>query len=178
MVMDARNAVSFAVEGKGATSGAIPELDEDRVFLLGYSTVALTAMYAGALDVRLAGVACFSEWTPLRDATKATATGGSRRLWELHALQPRLGWFDGREGHIPFDYHEVLGQLLPKLCLIVTPKRDRFADHSAITEAIKQLRLAKPKQAEAALTWQSPDDTNRFQADQHQQFINWTKSLR
>ena len=178
MVMDARDAVSFAVKGKGATSGAIPELDEDRVFLLGYSTGALTAMYAGALDDRLAGVACFSGWTPLRDATKATATGGNRRLWELHALQPRLGWFDGREGDIPFDYHDVLGQVLSKPCLIVTPKRDRFADHSAITEAIKQLRLAKPKQAEAALTWQSPDDTNRFQADQHQQFINWTKSLR
>ncbi|MED5279310.1 MAG: hypothetical protein VYD86_09335, partial [Verrucomicrobiota bacterium] len=116
--------------------------------------------------------------TPLRDATKATVTGGNRRLWDLHALQPRLGWFDGREGEIPFDYHDVLGQVLPKPCLIVTPKRDRFADHSAITEAIKQLRLAKPKQAEAALTWQSPDDTNRFQADQNQQFINWTKSLR
>ena len=34
------------------------------------------------------------------------------------------------------------------------------------------------QQAEAALTWQSPDETNRFQADQHQQFINWAKSLR
>ena len=178
MVMDARDAVSFAVEGKGVSSGTIPEFDKNRVFLLGYSTGALTAMYAGALDDRVAGVACFSGWTPLRDATKETATGGNRRLWELHALQPKLGWFDGREIDIPIDYNDVLGQVLPKPCLIVTPKRDRFADHDAITEAIKQLRLAKPKQARLALTWQSPDDTNRFQSDQQEQFINWTKSHR
>ena len=178
MVMDARAAVSFAVEGRGASSVAIPKFDKNRVFLLGYSIGALTAMYTGALDDRLAGIACFSGWTPLRDASKVAATGGNRRLWELHALQPRLGWFDGRENSIPFDYHDILSQVLPKPSLIVTPKRDRFADHDAITKAINQVRLAKPKQTEAALTWQSPDDTNRFQTDQHEQFINWTKSLR
>jgi hypothetical protein len=99
-------------------------------------------------------------------------------LWELHALQPRLGWFDGREAEIPFDYHDVIGEVLPKPFLIVTPKRNRFADHDAITMAMNQVYLEKAKQAEAMLTWNSPDDTNRFQADQHLEFINWAKSLR
>ena len=177
MVMDARAAVSFAVEGRGASKSAIPEFDIKRVFLLGYSSGALTAMYAGALDDRVAGVACFSGWTPLRDTSNTRATGGNRRLWELHALQPRLGLFDGRESEIPFDYDDVLGLVLPKPCLVVTPKLDRFADSNAVAEVIDRVRLAKPRVAKGLLTWLAPSDTNRFQADQHQEFINWTKTL-
>ena len=177
MVMDARAAVSFAVEGRGSAKSAIPEFDIKRVFLLGYSSGALTAMYASALDDRVAGVACFSGWTPLRDAVNGRATGGNRRLWELHGLQPLLGLFDGRESEIPFDYDDVLGLVLPKPCLVVTPEHDRFADFNAISEVIDRVRSAKPRIAKGSLVWLAPDDTNRFQADQHQQFINWTKTL-
>jgi len=177
MVMDARAAVSFAVEGRGASKSAIPEFDIKRVFLLGYSSGALTAMYAGALDDRVAGVACFSGWTPLRDAANARATGGNRRLWEQHSLQPRLGLFDGRESEMPLDYDDVLGLVLPKPCLVVTPKRDRYADFSAVVEVIDKVRSAKPRIAKGSFAWLAPDDTNRFQADQHQEFINWTKTL-
>ena len=177
MVMDARAAVSFAVEGRGSAKSAIPEFDIKRVFLLGYSSGALTAMYASALDDRVAGVACFSGWTPLRDAVNGRATGGNRRLWELHGLQPLLGLFDGRESEIPFDYDDVLGLVLPKPCLVVTPEHDRFADFNAISDVIDRVRSAKPRIAKGSLVWLAPDDTNRFQADQHQQFINWTKTL-
>ena len=177
MVMDARAAVSFAVEGRGSAKSAIPEFDTKRVFLLGYSSGVLTAMYTGALDDRIAGVACFSGWTPLRNAGDAKATGGNRRLWELHGLQPLLGLFDGRESEIPFDYDDVLGLVLPKPCLVVTPEHDRFADFNAISEVIDRVRSAKPRIAKGSLVWLAPDDTNRFQADQHQQFINWTKTL-
>ena len=177
MVMDARAAVSFAVEGKGAAKSAIPEFDAKRVFLLGYSSGALTAMYAGALDDRVAGVACFSGWTPLRNARNAKATGGNRRLWGQHALQPRLGLFDGRESEMPFDYDDVFSLVLPKPCLVVTPKRDRYADFSAVVEVIDKVRSAKPRIAKGSFAWLAPDDTNRFQADQHQEFINWTKTL-
>jgi len=41
-----------------------------------------------------------------------------------------------------------------------------------------RVRLAKPRVAKGLLTWLAPSDTNRFQADQHQEFINWTKTLK
>ncbi|MEC8988403.1 MAG: alpha/beta hydrolase, partial [Verrucomicrobiota bacterium] len=177
MVMDAQAAVSFAVERRGTAKSATPEFDATRVFLLGYSTGALTAMYTGALDDRIAGVACFSGWNPLRNTGNSRATGGNRRLWELHALQPRLGLFDRMESEIPFDYDDVLGLVLPKPCLVFTPKRDRFADFNAVGEVIGRVRSAKPRIAKSSFAWLAPDDTNRFQADQHQEFINWTKTL-
>ena len=178
MVMDARDAVSFVLDGKGKPSSVIPIFNRQRVFLLGYSTGAIAAMYTGVLEDRIAGIACFSGWTPLRDVSKAVATGGNRRIWDLHALQPRLGWFDGRESELPFDYQDLISQVLPKPCLIVTPKHDRFADHDAIKKAINHVRLTEPNKAEVALTWISPDGPNRFQADQQKQFINWAKSIR
>jgi hypothetical protein len=78
---------------------------------------------------------------------------------------------------MPFDYDDVLGLVLPKPCLVVTPKRDRYADFSAVAEVIEKIRSTKPRSAKGSLSWIAPDDTNRFQADQHHEFINWTKML-
>jgi dienelactone hydrolase len=165
MVRDARAAVSFAVEGKGTAQSEIPELDPDRVFLLGYSVGALTAMYAGALDERVAGTACFSGWTPVRQ-------GNNRRLWLDHALLPRLGLFADRPEEIPIDYDELLPLLARKPCLIVTPRRDRFVDNESVTKVIRTLA-----QQHNTLMWVVPDTSNRFQAEHHEIFLDWCKSL-
>jgi dienelactone hydrolase len=165
MVSDARAAVSFAVEGKGSAQSAVPQLDPNRVFLLGYSTGALTAMYAGALDERVAGTACFSGWTPMRYSD-------NRRLWKLHALAPRLGLYGGREDELPLDYDDVLQLLARRPCLLVTPKRDRFADHEAVAETVRSVRANRD-----TIAWHAVDDINRFQADQHKLFLEWVNRL-
>jgi dienelactone hydrolase len=165
MVRDARAAVSFAAEGKGTAESELPELDAGRVFLLGYSVGALTAMYAAALDERVAGTACFSGWTPLRRRD-------NRRLWRDHALLPRLGLFADRPDVIPIDYDELLPLLAHKPCLIVTPRRDRFADHEAVANVLQSLG-----QQRDTLTWIAPDTSNRFQAEHHEMFVHWCKKL-
>ena len=166
MVRDARAAVAFAVEGRGATQSAIPKLDAKRVFLLGYSVGAMTAMYTAALDNGVAGFACFSGWTPMRN-------GSNRRLWELHALVPRLGLYEGRENELPLDYHNILQLAARKPCLLVTPRRDRFADHEAVAETIGRL-----KEGRDTISWHAPDDINRFQADQHKKFLDWVNTVK
>jgi dienelactone hydrolase len=165
MVRDARAAVSFAIDNKGSAQNAIPQFDSKRVYLLGYSTGALTAMYAGALDQRVAGTACFCGWTPMR-------LGHNRHLSHLHALTPRLGIFQGRETELPLDYDDILQLLARKPCLLVTPKRDRFADHNAIAAMIHSL-----PNKDQTITWQAPNDVNRFQSDQHGLFLKWANGL-
>lgn len=165
MVRDARAAVSFAVDGTGTARSEIPELDPDRIFLLGYSVGALTAMYAGALDERVAGTALFCGWTPLRHHD-------NRRLWLDHALLPRLGLFSDQPAAIPIDYDEVLQLLVRKPCLVVTPQHDRFADHDSIAKLLESI----PTQGDT-LTWLAPDTSNRFQAEQQQIFLNWCNDL-
>jgi len=165
MVRDARDAVSFAVNGKGEAEAAIPELDPRRVCLLGYSAGALTAMLAGALDDRVAGTACFAGWTPLRK-------GDNRRLWETHALLPRLGLYAGREAELPVEHDDALRLLARKPCLLVTPIHDRHADHKAVAGMIRSLRRERP-----LLTWMAPDAINQFQAEEQRLFIAWARTL-
>ncbi|MDB4794085.1 alpha/beta hydrolase [Pirellulaceae bacterium] len=165
MVTDVTAAVSFAVDGKGSYEKAIPKLDPQRVYLLGYSVGALAAMIAGGLDERVTGTACFCGWTPMRSNL-------NRRLWEEHALLPRLGLYQGNEENLPLDYDDILQRLAQNPCLVVTPARDRFADNQAVADT-----MAKLTQENRKLLWLSPDDTNRFQAEQHQIFINWIEGL-
>ena len=97
MVYDARRAVDFLVDGKGQAKGPLPPIKKHSICVLGYSLGGMVALYATALDQRIDAVASFSGFTPLRTDNDSKSTGGNRRLWEWHALQPRLGFFQGRE---------------------------------------------------------------------------------
>ena len=63
------------------------------------------------------------------------ATGGLRRLFELHALLPRLGLFGARPAEVPYDYDELLGALAPRPTLLHTPTQDRDANHADVRSA-------------------------------------------
>jgi dienelactone hydrolase len=171
MVHDVRAAVDFVVEGKGATQGKRPAMDSNQVFALGYSVGGMVALYAGALDERLTGVASFSGFTPLRTDADDRPTGGNQRLWKWHALQPKLGLFAGREQTIPYDYHDLLRLIAPRRCLVVSPRADR---NSTLAEVVASVKLARSG-AETKLTHLTPEGPDRFQKDQHQIFLEWVR---
>ncbi|MGQ9592691.1 MAG: alpha/beta fold hydrolase [Planctomycetota bacterium] len=176
MVHDVRRAVGFLAEGKGRAEDAIPEVRRDRVCVLGYSLGGMVGLYAAALDERIAAVACFAGFTPLRSDTDAQPTGGNRRLYEQHALQPRLGYFRGREEEVPYDFEDVLALVAPRPCLLVSPLRDRHADAEAVARTVTVARKAwEAAGAPEALTHLSPDDVSRFQSDQHRIFLDWIR---
>lgn len=167
MVHDARSAVDFLVEGRGQSASPMPPIDTRRVYLLGYSMGGMVGLYASALDGRVAGVASFCGFTPLRKDTDRKSTGGIRRLWEWHALQPLLGLFDAREQEIPYDFDDVLRLIAPRPCLIVAPRRDRDADCGEVIRCVEAAREAWGKEGRADdLSLLCPDDINRFQSEQ------------
>jgi pimeloyl-ACP methyl ester carboxylesterase len=174
MVYDVWAAVDFLIEGKGRPKGRMPAIRRDRVFLLGYSLGGMVGLYAAALDKRIAGVASFCGFTPLRTDTDDKPTGGNRRLWEWHALQPLLGLFHGREQDIPYDFDDVLSLIAPRACLIVAPKRDRYADFAEVARCVEAARPAWTSRAAGQnLTLLSPDDINRFQTPQQKIALKW-----
>jgi dienelactone hydrolase len=179
MVHDVRSAVDFVIEGKGRAKSPLPPIDPSQVFVLGYAAGGTVAIYAAALDPRIRGVASFCGFTPLRTDTDEKTTGGIRRLWEWHALQPKLGLFHRREDQIPFDYHDILSLIAPRACLIVSPTRDRDAtieDVTAMMGLVKK-RWATTGTEKNQLTHLAPDDVNRFQAEQHKIFSDWVQAL-
>jgi pimeloyl-ACP methyl ester carboxylesterase len=173
MVHDARAALDFVSGGPGAAASPLPELDAERVALLGYSLGGLVALHTAALDDRVTAVAAFSAMSPFRDQSARLATGGTRRLWSDHALLPKLGLFAKQPAETPYDLGDLLRLIGSRRTLLVSPKRDRFADAAAIRRVVAALREAH---AAPGLTWQQPEDTNRFQRGQHQEFLAWLRS--
>jgi len=182
MVRDVRAAVDLltlagrpdALERPEDRLKGLPPLDAKRIYLLGYSLGGRVALHAAALDSRVAGVACFAGFTPMRTDTDAKPTGGLRRFWEWHGLQPQLGLCHGREADLPYDFDDLLRLVAPRPCLVVAPQHDRDADPDDVTRLIDSVRSAwNDRGAPARLTYQTPDDYSRFQADQHEVFWNW-----
>ena len=184
MVHDAHCAVDFVVGGKGRIATRRegqqpPEFDSSRVYLLGYSLGGTVALHAAALDQRVSGVACFSGFAPWRSAKDdVRAIGGLARLWQWHALVPKLGLFEGHEAALPYDYDDLLRLIAPRPCLIVAPERDRNHPVGEVRACVERARSAWPTaMAEAGLSALYPDDINRFQSAQHRRFLDWIQRL-
>ena len=174
MVHDVRAAVDFLVDGKGIAQGEMPAVDAKQLYVLGYSLGGMVGLYAAALDRRITGVASFCGFTPLRTDSGDRPTGGNRRLYRWHALQPKLGLFEGREGDIPYDFDDVLRLIAPRPCLVYAPKRDRHATFREVVACVRKARAAWAEQGRPdALVLRTPDDINRFQRDQHRLFMDW-----
>jgi len=176
LIEDVSRAVDFLVDGKGISQTVLPKIDPRKITVLGYSLGGMVGLYAGALDERINAVACFAGFTPMRSDTDAQSTGGVRRLWEWHALQPKLGLFHGREAEIPYDFDEVIAMIAPRPCLIVSPQQDRTASFDDVVACVKRAQAAW-QGSDRALTHIQPNDINRFQKDQHTMFFKWHASL-
>lgn len=175
MVADVRAAVDFLTEGRGRAAAPLPAVPRDRVYAVGYSLGGMVGLYAAALDERLAGVASFCGFTPLRTDTDAKPSGGLRRLWEWHALQPRLGLFHGHEEDLPCDMEDVLALIAPRPCLVVAPLRDRHADAAEVARCVGAARAAWPAEAADRLEFQTPDEINHFQAPMQRRALEWLR---
>jgi pimeloyl-ACP methyl ester carboxylesterase len=176
IVYDVCAAVDFLIDGKGRSKGPVPPIRKDRVFVLGYALGGMVGLYAAALDGRITGVASFCGFTPLRSDTDDKPTGGNRRLWEWHALQPLLGLFHGREQDIPYDFDDILSLITPRPCLIVSPRGDRSADFAEVRGCVEAARRAWIMRGTPPnLTHLTPDDINRFQAPEQKIALEWLK---
>jgi hypothetical protein len=100
-----------------------------------------------------------------------------RRLWQWHALAPRLGLFDGAEEKTPFDYHDVLALIAPRPCLVYAARRDRELDPQAVGECIERAKKAwSARGVPQGLEYHSPDDIGRFQQAQQELFLRWLRA--
>ena len=178
MIHDVQAGVDFLVDGKGAVQGTMPKINKEKIHVLGYSLGGMVGLYSAAMDDRIKSVASFGGFTPMRTDTSDKSTGGIKRLWDWHALQPMLGLFDGREEQLPYDFEDVMTLVAPRPCLIYSPQNDRHADQADVTACVNRARVFwEQAGAGGRLTQLSPDDINRFQSAQQQAYIQWLGNI-
>ena len=121
-------------------------VDPDHISLLGFALGGTVGLYAAALDPRVRNVVSVCGFTPMRSDTGADGLSGITRYSHLHNLLPRLGWFAGQEGRLPYDFGDLIALTAPRGVLIIQPSMDRDADPDAVRRAVEY--------ASAAYAWE------------------------
>jgi pimeloyl-ACP methyl ester carboxylesterase len=153
-------------------------LDPQRILVAGYATGGMAALYAAALDDRIAGVISVAGFTPMRLDTADKGTGGIARWSHWLPLLPRLGAFIGQETRIPYDFHEIIAAIAPRPAVIMTPQVDYQSTAADIlvclNEARKVYELLKADQTLALFV---ANDYNRFSPELQEQVLDQLKRM-
>ncbi len=131
-------------------------------------------MHAAALDPRVAGAASFAGFTPLRSDTLDRPTLGLRRLYDFHALLPRLGYFANDTAGVPYDYDELVAAVAPRPVLLYTPQQDRDATFVDVDACVAVLQQAWARAgASGNLTHEAPDKPTTMTAAETAVLLGW-----
>lgn len=151
-------------------------IDSNRIYIAGYSVGATVGLMTTAIDPRVAGVAAISGVYPLREGTSSHHTIVE---WsDLNGFIPRLGYFKNNPELIPVDFDEILAAIAPRNTLLVQPRTDWTADHSAIRKQVDKVKKEYSRQkAENNILSLYPDDYSRLSAQTRAQVLNWLQLL-
>lgn len=170
MVVDVRGAVD-------ALSN-LDFIDSSKVFVTGYSLGATVAIYAAALDKRIAGVVSVAGFTPMRLNTLERGTEGIKAYSHLHGLLPRLGFFVGNEARIPYDFHEVLACIAPRPLLVIAPLMDKDSHSEDVQQCVDLAGKIYALHGSAGnIKLFAPDDYNRFSPEIREKTYKWLDDI-
>lgn len=164
MVADTKAAVD--------TLGNLDIIDANRISAAGYSLGGTVAIFAAAVDDRIAAVASVCGVTPFRTTNQGNC--GIRWYYDLHGLLPRLGFFTGRESRIGCDFQDILACIAPRPALVVAPQQDRFANIDDVRNCVSSAgKIYNLLNAKDNLHLYSPDDYNRFSRQILKKVLDW-----
>ncbi|MGE5611313.1 MAG: dienelactone hydrolase family protein [Bacillota bacterium] len=171
MVLDARHAVD--------AMRANPDVDPNRVFLVGFGMGGMVATLTAAMDERVSGVVSVAGFTPFRTDTDAAGTGGIRRWSHLYGWIPRLGAFVGQEAKVPVDFDEILASIAPRPMLVMAPKLDWHARHEEVAKAVAAAGKTYERLGAAdRLKLERPEKWIEFNDEMQGRVVEWLKGQR
>jgi pimeloyl-ACP methyl ester carboxylesterase len=191
MVQDVSAAVDFLLApstGRGhpfhSGNWSFPRVVPAQVFVVGYGLGAAVGLHAAALDVRIAGVASVCGFGSLRASVEGSRGGGLRRIFELHQLQPRLGFFVDKPEELPYDYDDVLSLILTKesaagnqrKVFVLSSKDDRVHNVSEVESLVRSLATLPPL-ARQGLTLSTPVGVNRLDDGKQHAVVDWLRAV-
>jgi acetyl esterase/lipase len=105
---------------------SLPEVDPERIGVIGHSLGGHNAMFVAVFDARLKVVVASCGWTPFHEYYRGNLTG-----WTSARYMPRLKDAYGLDpDRVPFDFEEVVAALAPCPFFSNSPLKD---DNFAVT---------------------------------------------
>jgi cephalosporin-C deacetylase-like acetyl esterase len=164
MVADVRASVD-ALQG-------LDFVDPTQVYLSGYALGGTVALFAAALDERVAGVSVTAAFTPLRTASPHVE--GLRAYSHLHGLLPRLGFFQDHPRRLPIDFSEIISLVAPRPLLVLAPQLDRHADLEPVKTAMAEVQqVYSLLRVPGRLTVQYPLEVNKLNPEMQHEMVAW-----
>lgn len=152
-------------------------IDPEQIWLVGYTLGGAVGLYSAALDERVAGVVSVSGFSPMRTNTPGKTAEGIYEYSHLHGLIPRLGFFAGKEEHIPYDFGEIMGCIAPRPLMVISPTWDQYTHYDDVQKSINAVKkVYSLHQAEKEIEFIAPEDYNRFSPDIQQEIVRWLKA--
>ncbi|MCC6144142.1 MAG: hypothetical protein IT368_10075 [Candidatus Hydrogenedentes bacterium] len=111
-----------------------PRVDKEKLIITGHSRTGKAALWAGALDERIAIVAPHSSGTGGAGALRFCNKGGESLAWITSKVafhywfHPRLAEFAGHEKRLPFDQHFVKALVAPRAFLSLEGRDDLWSN--------------------------------------------------
>ena len=115
---------------------SMPEVDPDRIGVIGHSLGGHNAMFVAVFDERLKVTVSSCGWTPFHDYY-----GGNIKGWTSDRYMPRLrDVYDLDPDKVPFDFYEVVAALAPRAFFSSSPVEDGNFDVAGVRKAIPRAR--------------------------------------
>lgn len=113
-----------------------PEVDAERIGVIGHSLGGHNAMFVGVFDERLKVVVSSCGWTPFHDYY-----GGKIAGWTSERYMPRLrDVYKLDPDRVPFDFYEVVAALAPRAFFSNSPLKDDNFEVAGVKKAIAAAR--------------------------------------
>ncbi len=138
---------------------SLPFIHPNRIAVCGHSLGGHNSLFAAAFDPRLRAVITSCGFTSF-----AKYYGGNLKGWSHPGYMPRIASRPPSE--MPFDFHDILGQIAPRPIFVNAPLHDANFEVSGVDDAIRQSR-------HPAIHVEHPDCEHDFPPDVRQIAYAW-----
>jgi dienelactone hydrolase len=115
---------------------SLPEVDPERIGVIGHSLGGHNAMFVAVFDQRLKVVVSSCGWTPFADYY-----GGKLKGWSNPRYMPRINSvYNLDPNQMPFDFYEVAAAIAPRPFFSNSPLHDHNFDVAGVRKAEAQAR--------------------------------------
>jgi dienelactone hydrolase len=138
---------------------SLPEVDGERIGVIGHSLGGHNSMFTAAFDPRLKVIVSSCGFCSF-----AKYYGGNLKGWTSDRYMPRIASeYNNDPKKVPFDFTDVVQSFAPRAFLAVAPEKDSNFEVSGVRDVIEASRAAyKAHGAEAHLKAVYPDAGHDF----------------